>query len=101
MWITKAMTAAALMLPGQVESAATLTLVAHSAGYNACIYNCTVACGEVYVESRACAEKRQLCNRDCLIKFPADYTGCNKGWMPTAKGCKCIKPLLSNGICPK
>ncbi len=60
-----------------------------------------VACGEGYIDSRACAEKRQLCNRDCIIKFPADFRGCNKGWQPTAKGCKCIKPLLSNGICPK
>jgi hypothetical protein len=66
-----------------------------------CLLNCTVVCGEVYVDSRACAEKRQLCNRGCIIKFPAEYTGCNKGWMPTAKGCKCIKPLLPSGVCPR
>ena len=99
MWITAVVTAAALILPGEIGSAP-LTLVG-SPGYNACIYNCTVACGEVYVESRACAEKRQLCNRGCIIKFPLDYTGCNKGWKPTAKGCKCIKPLLPSGVCPR
>ncbi len=99
MWINAVVTAAALMLPGQIGKAP-LILVG-SPGYNACIYNCLVACGEVYIDSRACAEKRQLCNRDCIIKFPADYTGCNKGWMPTAKGCKCIKPLLPSGVCPR
>ncbi len=99
MWIAAVATSAALMLPGQIGNTP-LTLVG-SPGYNACIYNCTVACGEGYIDSRACAEKRQLCNRDCIIKFPADFRGCNKGWQPTAKGCKCIKPLLSNGICPR
>ena len=99
MWINVVVTATALMLPSQIVNPS--VTLAGSPGYNACIYNCTVACGEVYVDSRACAEKRQLCNRDCILKFPADYTGCNKGWMPTAKGCKCIKPLLPNGVCPR
>ncbi len=99
MWIAAVVTSAALMLPGQIGNAA-LTLVA-SPGYIACLNDCAVVCGEVYIESRACSERRQLCNRDCIKKFPADFSGCNKGWQPTAKGCKCIKPLLSNGICPK
>jgi hypothetical protein len=99
MWITAVVTAAALVLPGQIVNAP-LILVG-SPGYNACLTKCAVVCGEVYIESRACSEKRQLCNRDCLIKFPLEYTGCNKGWKPTAKGCKCIKPLLPSGVCPR
>jgi len=99
MWITAVVTVAALLLPGQTGNAP-ITLVG-SPGYNKCVYDCTLACGEVYIDSRACAEKRQLCNRDCTIKFPADFTGCNKGWHPTATGCKCIKPKLPNGVCPR
>ena len=55
MWITAVVTAAALLLPGQTGNAP-ITLVG-SPGYNKCIYDCTLACGEVYIDSRACAEK--------------------------------------------
>jgi len=100
MWIAALATSVALLLPGQLDTGAPVTRIA-SAAYNACIYNCVAACGEVYTDVRACEKKRQLCKRDCIIKYPTEFTGYNKSWMPTATGCKCIKPLLSNGICPR
>ncbi len=92
MWIAAVATAAALMLPTSIEQVT----------YKQCMYNCYEFCTTGYTDSeRADCEKRRLnCQRNCILQYPTEFKGCNKGWQPTATGCKCIKPLLSSGVCP-
>lgn len=97
MWIVALVSSAALMLPGLP----TFNVVSEEAGYNACIYDCVSVCGSVYTDVYKCDRLRQKCKRTCILKYPTQFKGCNKGWRPTAKGCECIKPLLPNGICPR
>jgi hypothetical protein len=96
MWIV-ALVSSAIMLPGLP----TFNVTSEEEGYNACIYECTAVCGSVYTDVHKCDLARLKCKKNCIVKYPTQFKGCNKGWKPTAKGCECIQPLLANGICPK
>ena len=97
MWTVALFSTAILMSP----SIPALKVASEAEGYNACIYNCVAVCGSTYTDYYKCDRLRQNCKRNCILKFPTQFKGCNKGWQPTAQGCKCIKPLLANGICPR
>jgi hypothetical protein len=93
MWIAALVTSAVLMFPGQVENVT----------YKVCMYNCFAFCREGYTDAERaeCERQRLSCQRNCIMKYPTEFKGCNPGWQPTAQGCKCIKPLINGGICPR
>ena len=97
MWIVAVVSWAAIMSPGLPR----FNVASEEAGYNACIDDCVALCVKVYPTVHECDVLRLKCKKNCIVKYPTQFKGCNKGWEPTAKGCKCIQPLLANGICPK